>query len=48
MKQESTEREVAYHLGMLHRQFSSGELDEDNVENADEAHFIISMENGKD
>lgn len=25
----------------------SGELDEDSVENADEAHFIFSMDNGR-
>lgn len=45
--QERIERRVAYFLGNVARQFSSGELVEENVENADETHFIINMDDGR-
>lgn len=38
---------MARHLGYMSRLFSSGDIDENDVENADETHFIISMDNGK-
>lgn len=41
------EREVPYHLGMLHCQFNGYELDEDTAENAKKTHFIINMEKRK-
>ena len=46
-KQSAIEREVAYHLGCVKRQFDNGELDEDLIENMDETHFVINMDNGK-
>lgn len=46
-KQEFIEREVAFHLGCMARQFRSGELDENNLENADETHFQINFDNGR-
>lgn len=45
-KQEVIDKQVAYHLGVLSRLFTSGELSEDDVENADETHFVINMDNG--
>ena len=41
------EREVAFHLGVVSRAFSSEELDEDMVENVDETHFVVNMDNGR-
>ena len=46
-KMEYIEREVAYHLGRLSREFTDGTLDEGLVENIDETHFIINMDNGR-
>lgn len=43
-KQAFIEREVAYHLGFVAREFRSGRLDEDDVSNADETHFSINMD----
>eukprot|EP00171_Calliarthron_tuberculosum_P022372 IDg22372t1 len=41
------EKEVAFHLGVLARQFRNKELDEIDVENADETHFVINIDNGR-
>lgn len=41
------EKEFAYHLGIVARSFRKGEIDEDNIENADETHFVINMDNGR-
>lgn len=38
---------IAFHLGSLKRGFESGYLNEDRVENADETHFVFSMDNGR-
>ena len=38
---------VAYHLGQLKRDFDSGKLDENYVENMDETHFVFNMDDGK-
>ena len=46
-KTEFIEKSVAYHLGCVKRKFDSGELDENLVENIDQIHFIINMDNGK-
>lgn len=46
-KEEFIQKEVAYHLGKLARAFRSGELQEDDVENADETHFVINLDNGR-
>ena len=34
-------------MGELSRGFENGELNEDLIENVDEIHFIINMDNGK-
>ena len=41
------EVEVAAHLGMLCGLLTCGRVDEDDLGNADETHFIINVENGK-
>ena len=41
------EKRVSYHLGQVARDFKSGKLDEDFVENLDETHFIVNVDNGK-
>jgi len=41
------EKQIAYHLGTPSREFQSGILDENTVENVDETHFVINMDNGK-
>lgn len=46
-KQEFIDCEAEYHLCVLCRQFNSGELDEENLENADGPHFIINMDTGE-
>jgi hypothetical protein len=46
-KTEEMERTVAKHIGMLKRDFESGVLDENVVENGDETHFLINMDNGR-
>lgn len=46
-KEELIEREVAFHLGQLSRDFSSGLLKEDNVFNADETHFKLDTNDGR-
>jgi hypothetical protein len=38
---------VAFHLGTLHRGFLSGEYNENYMENVDETHFLINVDNGK-
>jgi hypothetical protein len=46
-RMENIEKEIAYHLGVVAREFQSGALDENLFENADETHFIINMDNEK-
>lgn len=41
------EKEMAFHLGVLQRGFASGEFSETHMENMDETHFIIDMDNGR-
>ena len=41
------EKAVAHHLGVLQRGFASGVFREENIENADETHFVFNMDNGK-
>jgi hypothetical protein len=41
------QKEVAYHMGVLKRGFESGEFVDGCMENMDETHFIMDMENGK-
>ena len=37
---------VAYHLGVLQREFQSGEFDENVMENLDETYFVVNLNNG--
>lgn len=46
-KQTYTEKTVACSMGKLNRGFDSGELNDDLIENADETHCVINMNNGK-
>ena len=46
-KIERLEKQVAYHLGVMARGFRSGELNEDCIENVDETHFVIDVDNGR-
>ncbi|ETN13348.1 hypothetical protein PPTG_22340 [Phytophthora nicotianae INRA-310] len=41
------EKDVAFHLGELQRGFADGSLDENEIENIDETHFIVDFDNGK-
>ncbi|CAM6101105.1 unnamed protein product [Calypogeia fissa] len=47
VKIEFIEHSVAYHMGQLSWGFASGELNEDLMENMDETHFIVNMDNKK-
>ena len=38
---------IAYHLGVLHRGFQNGVFDKNLMENLDETHFMVNMDNGK-
>ena len=42
-KMELVEREVAHHLGVLHRDFGDGKVQDGDIFNADETHFVINM-----
>lgn len=39
------EKEEAGHLGQLKLGFENSELNEDTIENADETHFVLNMDN---
>lgn len=41
------EKEVAFHMGFLRRGFDSGRFREEDMEVADEIHFVFNMDNGK-
>ena len=46
-KEAQIEMSVAHHLGVLYRGFESGDFNENLIENLDETHFTINMDNGK-
>lgn len=46
-KENQIEMNTAYHLGVLQRGFQSGVFDENLIENLDETHFTINMDNGR-
>lgn len=46
-KEMEIEIAVASHLGTMCGLLTSGKVDESNLENADETHFIINVDNGK-
>ena len=41
------ETQVAHHLGQMKRMFDRAELDEGLIENIDETHFVVNMDNGR-
>ena len=43
---ENIHKEVAYHLGCMKHMLESDELGENDIGNADETHFVISMDDG--
>lgn len=46
-KENQIEMHTAYHLGVLHRGFQTGDFDENLMENLDETHFTVNMDNGR-
>lgn len=46
-KKEYIEKCTAFHLGELKRAFECGDLNEDLIENADETHCVINLDNSK-
>jgi hypothetical protein len=46
-KERQIEMNTAYHLGILQRGFQSGVFDENLMENLDETHFTINMDNSR-
>lgn len=46
-KEEELEASVAHHLGTVSGLLSAVKMDENDVENADETHFIINVDNGR-
>ena len=46
-KETQIEMHIAYHLGVLYRGFQNGNFDENLIENLDETHFTVNMDNGK-
>lgn len=46
-KEEEIELTVAAHLGTMSGLFEGHRLDEDDIENADETHFVINVDNGR-
>ena len=46
-KETEIERQTAYHLGVMQRGFHTGLFHKDLMENIDEAHFVVNMDNGR-
>ena len=46
-KEREIEMHTAFHLGVLHRGFLSGAFNENLMENIDETHFVVNMNNGR-
>ena len=46
-KEQEIKIQVAYHLGVLNRGFQDGTFDENLMENIDETHFVVNMDNGR-
>ena len=46
-KELHIQKTIAFHMGELHRGFASGELDENLIENMDETHFVVNVDNGR-
>ena len=46
-KETQIEMHTTYHLRVLHRGFQNGIFDKNLMENLDETHFMVNMDNGK-
>ena len=46
-KETQIEMHTTYHLGILYRGFQNGSFNENLMENLDETHFTVNMDNGK-
>ena len=46
-KETQIEMHTTYHLGVLHCGFQNGIFDKNLMENLDETHFIVNMDNGR-
>ena len=46
-KELQIERSTVYHLGILKRGFETQLFDENLMENIDETHFVVNMDNGR-
>ena len=46
-KETQIEMHTAYYLGVLYRRFQNGSFDKNLIENLDEIHFTVNMDNGK-
>ncbi len=46
-RQQRIDKKIAFHLGQLAREFRAGTLDENLVENIDETHCKVNLDNGK-
>ena len=46
-KELQIEMQTAYHLGVLQRRFLSREFNENLMENLNETHFVVNLDNGR-
>jgi len=46
-RQQHIDKQIAFHLGQLAREFRAGTFDENLVENIDETHCKVNLDNGK-
>lgn len=46
-KRELIDRQVAFHLGELAREFQSGDIREEDIFNSDETHFIVHLHSNR-
>ena len=46
-KEQKIEMHTAHHLGVLQRGFQSSKFDENLMDNLDERHFVINVDNGQ-
>ena len=46
-KEVHVQKTIAFHLGQSHQGFASGELDKNLIENMDETHFVVNVDNGR-
>ena len=46
-KELQIQQDVARHLGDMKRMLTNGKVDENDIGNADETHFVINMDNGR-